>query len=308
VRVLITGIAGFLGRHVAADFHAHGHDVAGFDLRPSPDFPTAIGDLADASALAAAVAGVDCVCHLGGVGDVYRAADDPPGAALANAVGSANVAAAAERAGGCRIVYASTWEVYGRPRYQPVDEEHPCDPDHPYNVTKYAGERLVLAYDRLRDVPSVALRLGTAFGAGMRPNSVFSLFVDRARAGQPIVIQGSGEQTRQFTHARDIARAFRLAAESDLRGLAINAVSAECTSIRRLAELVAARFPTTIEHRPPRPGDIAPAVVSAARASALLGWEARVSFEDGLRELLDAAAGPASNGVAASADRRPGGR
>src|SRR5205823_763631 len=139
-----------------------------------------------------AILQVDCVCHLGGVGDVYRALEDPPGAAMANVVGTANVAEAARRAGGRRIVYASTWEVYGRPRRQPIDEEHPCEPDHPYNITKLAGERLLLAYDHLKDVPAVALRLGTAYGPGMRANSVFSLFIGRARAGQPIVIQGTG--------------------------------------------------------------------------------------------------------------------
>jgi len=122
----------------------------------------------------------------------------------------------------------------------------------------------------------------------MRPNSVFSVFIGRARAGEPIAIEGTGAQTRQFTHARDIARAFRLAAESDARGMALNVVTEEQTSIRRLAELVIAKLPTTIEQRPARVGDIAPAVVSSALAKEVLGWQARVGFQDGLTELLAA--------------------
>jgi UDP-glucose 4-epimerase len=289
LKVLVTGVAGFLAKHVAAELRRAGHEVVGFDLIEAPDWPTVVGDLSDLAALEGAIRDVDAVCHLGGVGDVYRAFEDPPGAALANAVGTATVAEAARRRGGCRVVYASTWEVYGEPRYQPIDEEHPCEPDHPYNITKLAGERLLLAYDRLRDVPAVALRLGTAFGLGMRPNSVFSLFIARARAGEAITINGTGAQTRQFTHASDIARAFRMAAESDLRGVALNIVSEENTSVRQLAELVGERLPTSIEFREARAGDIAPALVSARRARELLGWEAQVTMRVGLGEMIDRA-------------------
>jgi UDP-glucose 4-epimerase len=252
LRVVVTGIAGFIGGHVARELARAGHEVVGFDARAAADWPTRLGDLTDRAAVESALADADAVCHLGGIGDVYRALEDPTGTAAANVVGTANVAEAARRNGRCRVVYASTWEVYGEPRYQPIDERHPCDPDHPYNITKLAGERMLLSYERLKDVPAVALRLGTAFGPGMRPNSVFSLFIERARAGQPIVINGSGEQTRQFTHVRDIARAFRLAAESDLRGVALNTVATESVSIRRLAELVVAQLPTSLEYRPAR--------------------------------------------------------
>src|SRR5262249_9408920 len=189
-----------------------------FDLRPPRRGGHIAGDLTRLDDLVSATAQVDAVCHLGAVGDVYLAADDPPLAATLNVVGTANVMEAARRNGLSRVVYASTWEVYGHALYQPIDEDHPCAPDHPYNITKWAGERLVLAYDRLKGVPAIALRLGTAFGPRMRPNSVFSLFIDRALRRDPIEIHGDGAQRRQFTHARDIARAFRLAVESDLAG------------------------------------------------------------------------------------------
>ena len=157
------------------------------------------------------------------------------------------------------MVYASTWEVYGDPVYEPVDEKHPCEPDHPYNITKLAGERMLLAADRLRDVPVIALRLGTAYGLGMRPNSVFEIFIDKARKGEPITIQGDGSQGRQFTHARDIARAFVAAAKSDVGG-SPSTWSREMISIKQLAEMVTERFPTEVTYGQPRPGDV-PAVV-----------------------------------------------
>lgn len=122
-----------------------------------------------------ALRGDDAVCHLAAVGDIYLAGDRRDVAASANVVGSANVGLAAETTG-TRVIYASTWEVYGTPLYEPIDEEHPLRPDHQYSITKLAGERLLIAIDHLRDVPFVSFRLGTAYGSGMRPNSVFSVF------------------------------------------------------------------------------------------------------------------------------------
>jgi UDP-glucose 4-epimerase len=294
MRILVTGAAGFLGGHVAEWLLAAGHKVAAFDLavdgRPHLRHADSIcGDLLDRSGLEAACRGSDAICHLGGVGDVILAGNDPAQAASANVVGTANVVAAARAAGVSRLVYASTWEVYGEPLYQPIDEEHPCCPDHPYSITKLAGERLALAADRHGGVPTIALRLGTAYGSRMRPNAVFSRFITAACRGEPITIQGTGLQSRQFTHARDVARGFQLAVESDVRGEAINLVSVESTTIRSLAEMVAARFPTEVRYTEPRPGDVSPAVVDSRRAESLLGWQAEMPFVRGLGELLDEA-------------------
>ena len=295
MKVLVTGGSGFLGSHVALEFLAAGRDVVIFDLaRPaSPELasaPVVQGDLLDLASVEGACQGIDVICHLAGVGDVYRAASEPYTAAAFNVVGTTHIAEAARRQGVRKVVYASTWEVYGEPEYQPIDERHPCRPDHPYNITKYGGELMALSYDQLHDVPTVALRLGTAYGPRMRPNSVFSLFINRARSGEPLVIQGSGEQTRQFTHARDIARGFRLAAESQARSAAFNLVAAESVSIRQLAELVAERYPTEVQFGPARPGDIHPALIDSSRARSTLGWEARVPFREGLGELMELAA------------------
>ena len=242
-------------------------------------------------ALCRVTEGIDVVCHLGGVGDVYLALDRPSVAASANVVGTATLEEASFRNGVGKFVYASTWEVYGEPVYQPLDEEHPCNPDHPYSITKLAGERLALACSDLKGLPVLSLRLGTAYGAGMRANSVFSIFIERAMKGQPITVQGSGEQGRQFTHASDIGRAFVLAALSQVRGEAINIVAPGRASIRQLAEWVAEEFPTEITYGPRREGDVPSAAVSAEKAERLLGWKAEVGLREGLRDLIAGYAG-----------------
>jgi len=288
MQVLVTGAAGFLGRHVSTRLQRDGFEVTGFDLQPpkQTDFELVDGDLLDPQAVLTAAQGHDVICHIGAIGDVYLAASDPPLATAVNVTGSANVAAAAELVG-ARVVYASTWEVYGSPRYEPMDEDHPCDPDHPYNITKLAGERILMAADRLRDVPVLALRLGTAYGSGLRPNSVFRIFIDRARSGEPITIQGDGAQSRQFTHASDIARAFSLACRSEVHGMALNTVAPVAISIKQLAEQVTARYPTQVSFGEARPGDIAAALVSPEKMERVLGWTTEIGFDEGLTELVD---------------------
>jgi nucleoside-diphosphate-sugar epimerase len=288
MRIVVTGAAGFLGTHIVRRLMADGHTVTGFDQHAisEPGVAALTGDLRDLADVEKALAGQDVVCHVGAIGDVYLAGEDPALAAAVNATGSANVAVAAAHHG-VRVVYASTWEVYGLPVYEPIDEDHPCRPDHPYSITKLAGEQLLFAAGRLQDVPVLALRLGTAYGTGLRPNSVFRLFIDRARRGEAIQIQGGGVQGRQFTHAADIARAFSMGCSSDLRGVALNIASPETVTIKELAEMVVARYPTDLKFGAARPGDVAPALVSAGRAGDLLGWHPNVSFEHGLAELMD---------------------
>lgn len=287
MRVLVTGAAGFLGGHVIRHLRTENFDVTGFDLEPVGEAVRSItGNLLDAEAVEAAVDGHDVVAHIGAIGDVYLAGERPELAAAVNATGSANIARAALNAGAA-VVYASTWEVYGSPQYEPIDENHPCEPDHPYNITKLAGERLLLAADRLQGLPVIALRLGTAYGTGLRPNSVFRIFIDRARRGEPITIQGDGTQGRQFTHASDICRAFELACRSDVRGVALNTVAPETVSIKQLAEQIVARYPTELTFGDPRPGDVPPARVSPDKALEVLGWKAEMPFEQGLGELMD---------------------
>src|SRR5439155_24129757 len=127
--------------------------------------PSRTVDLRDEVALLEAVQGADFVCHLAAVGDVYLAGERPPLAAEVNAVVTARLCDAMLKASVKRLVYASTWEVYGEPRYQPMDEDHPTAPEHPYSITKLAGEQLALAYHRMRGIEVGALGLGTAYGA-----------------------------------------------------------------------------------------------------------------------------------------------
>lgn len=287
MRVVVTGVAGFIGRHVARHLRDRGSDVVGFDVAWFEESGISFvqGDLTDANSVRSAMRGADVVAHIGAIGDVYLAGEQPALAAEVNVLGTANVVEAA-LAEGVRLVYASTWEVYGEPIEEPITESHPTMPDHPYSITKLAGESLVLAAARLRGLSAVALRLGTAYGSGLRPNSVFRIFLDKAQAGDAITIQGDGSQGRQFTHVSDIARAFELAAESSSTAQAVNVVAPQTVTIKELAEEIVSRFPTEVSFGPARPGDVPPALVSAEKAHGVLDWRAEMPFAQGLEEFI----------------------
>jgi UDP-glucose 4-epimerase len=287
MRIAVTGGAGFLGSHVADMLIGAGHDVTVVDAQAAVGYRHVVCDLADIDRLTDAFRGIDAVAHLAAVGDVYLAAEKPELAAHVNVTGTANTMVAALRAGVRRLAYASTWEVYGEPEYEPIDERHPCRPDHPYNITKLAGERIALSIGHLRDGISVsALRLGTAYGTRMRPNSVFVVFITKALARETITIQGTGEQGRQFTHARDIGRAFDLALTRAKAGAVYNAVSDQTVSIRELAAEITKVLPTEIAFAPARKADVPTAKISSELIRADLGWAPEVAFADGLAELV----------------------
>ena len=288
MKVLVTGGAGFIGSYVVDELTEAGHAVTVFDLRPAarPGISSPVGDLRVFEDVRSALTGMDGVCHIGGIGDVYAAYDNPPLAAAVNVQGTANVLEAACAEGVGRIVYASTWEVYGRAEYQPIDEQHPCRPDHPYNITKYAGDLLCQSYRELRQLDTRVLRLGTAYGAGMRETAVLPAFIRRALNGETIKIHGTGRQFRQFTHVRDIARGFRLALESEAAGHVFNLVGPECTSVAELAELVSSEIPTEVVREESRVGDVPSSVVAAAAAEEQLGWRSEIPLRDGAVELI----------------------
>lgn len=277
-RVLVTGSSGFLGKNVSDFLKKKGWQVFPFDK-------TTGQDLMSPADLKKSLPKVDYVCHLAAVGDVYLAANDPVLAAQIGVGGTANLVKVANELGKIKkIVYASTWEVYGYPKYQPLDEKHPCYPDHPYSASKFGGELMVSS--RLNSIPWNILRLGSAYGRHMRSNAVIPLFIYKAKNGEEITISGNGSQIRQFTYAFDIAKAFELAMLSKIQSEVFNIVSPETQTIKQIAEIVDSKIPVRIIYGPKRQGDVPPAKVSSAKAKRLLGWHPKTKFNQGFEEVF----------------------
>lgn len=203
MRVLVTGSAGRVGRRVVDLLLARGDEVTGFDLRPlareAQGYREIVGSFDDPNAVAAALAGVHAVAHLGAL--MSWRPDDAAKVYAANATGTWHLAVAAARASVGRFVLASTGEVYPevRARYDPVDERHPREPASVYGLSKQVAEDIVAFHQRTQGLPSVTLRFAHTQDADelLDPESFFS--------GPRFYLRSKIRQQRMFGNARALA-------------------------------------------------------------------------------------------------------
>jgi UDP-glucose 4-epimerase len=294
-RVLVTGGAGFIGSHVVDRLRAAGHEPVIYDVRASPFHlngnrpDTILGSILDIDALTRAMRGCDAVIHLAAAADVGEVEKAPVESEELNARGTVSVLQAARDARIKRVVYASTIWVYSDVDADHVNEDTPLPPPaHLYTATKLAGELYCKSYAELYDLEYTIMRFGIPYGPRARPAAVIPAFVNKALAGDPLTIAGTGEQTRRFVYVEDLA-------EGCVRGLApcaarrtYNLVGEEDVSIRQIATTVSELVgDTAIEHTPARNGDFGGRIeISGERAARELGWQAQTRFRDGVSKYV----------------------
>ncbi len=309
--VLVTGSAGFIGSHTVDALMATGCRVLGIDnlstgsranLRQWDGEPRHTFLEADVSGglegvlddATSRLGPVDSVVHLAAQTMVPLSVEDPITDIRVNLEGTVKVLEYARRRRIGKVVFASSSAVYGDDAPVPVSEDSMVRPSSPYAIDKFGGELFLDYYARVHGLTFTTLRFMNVYGPRQDPESdysgVVSVFLDRALAGRPITIFGDGEQTRDFVHARDVARAVVSARASGVGDHAvINIGSGEETSINRLArmilDLTGSKSP--IRYAPMRPGDIKRSVTTSDRARALLGFAPVVGLREGLAETLD---------------------
>jgi UDP-glucose 4-epimerase len=301
MRVLVTGGAGFIGSHVVDRLLADSHTVDIVD-----NLSTGRRALASAAArlhvvdirsarLAAAFseARPDVVVHLAAQMDVRRSVVDPVFDASVNVVGTLNLLECCRRAQVRRFVFASSGgAIYGDTDRIPTPEDHPERPASPYGVAKLAAERYLAAWAELNGATGVALRYANVYGPRQNPRGeagVVAIFSDRLLTGAPCVINGDGEQTRDYVYVGDVAEATFLAVKRPQATGAANIGTGVETSVnelyRRLRAIASAR--ASAEHAPAKPGEQQRSALDAGHATTLLGWTATTSLDDGLRKTLE---------------------
>jgi len=307
--VLITGIGGFVGQHLASYLREQGVNVCG-TLRPGRDFPPA-GDLASKVRLypmdvrrAAAVRRViddarpDYIFHLAAVSSVFQSWRQPASVMRTNAIGAINILEAV-RAGGRqpRLQMAGSSEEYGMvaPGDLPVTEDTPLMPLSPYAVSKVAQDRLAYQYFRSFDLPVVVTRAFNTTGPGRPPTYVLSRFareiVRVERGGKPVIGVGNLAARRDFLDVRDLVRAYWEVIRRGVPGEAYNVCSGVARSIREALDMLLALTTARIEIRENpalmRPADIPVMQGDAAKFRACTGWQPEIQFEQTLKDLLD---------------------
>lgn len=250
-KVLITGANGFLGRYVAMEFLSSGFVVAGVDAaqRQNGDLPEGIdyrSMLLPHPALVDFLSGFgpDVCIHCAGSASVAASFDDPDADFAASVVVTRAILSSLRKtAPRCRSVFLSSAAVYGEPSKLPVSEDDLSKPLSPYGYHKRICELLFEKSAILDGLPTASLRIFSAYGPGLRRQVLWEMASQLAE-GKPLRLKGTGDETRDFIHAADVARAVRLVAEkAPAKGEVYNVASGCETSIHQAAKMLCSFFP-----------------------------------------------------------------
>ncbi len=286
---LITGVAGFLGRHIARQFARAAWRVIGIDDVPAENAPPLARFIrlklpADLAPMLAEEKPQACI-HCAGRASVPLSMNDPGGDFRDNVALTFEVLDALRRhAPECRFILLSSAAVYGNPAL-PVSERAPIAPLSPYGWHKRQAELLCEEFASVHGLPALAVRIFSAYGPGLRRQVVWDI-CERLLTTGTLALRGTGAESRDFIHAADVAAALALLAErAPARGEVFNLATGRETTIADLARLAAAALGVKAE--PVFDGEKTPgqpvnwrADDSAIRA---LGFAPRVSLEDGVR-------------------------
>lgn len=306
MKALVTGVAGFIGSHIAERLVAMGHQVVGVDcftdyyareikerniadLVKSPAFRFIEGDLLQLD-LPEITTGCDYIFHQAaqaGVraswGDSFQVYTDN------NILATQKLLEAAAQCPVEKFIYASSSSVYGNPEEFPVRETTLPRPFSPYGVSKLAGEHLAGLYRANYQVPAVALRYFTVYGPRQRPDMAFNRFIRAMLAGDEIIIYGDGEQTRDFTYVQDIVQANLAAAFGGPPGEVFNIASGRRISVNRviaaMEELTGRK--ARVKYTGRQKGDVRDTFGDITKAQAMLDYRPEVDLMAGLAAEVD---------------------
>jgi UDP-glucose 4-epimerase len=329
-RCVVTGGLGFIGSNLVHALHAAGAHVAVVDalvprhgghrrnleglptveagatpngsVGPDDAVELTIAELDDVAAVTPVVDGADVIFNLAGQVSHLDSMTDPVRDLDLNARTHLGFLELVRRTRPeARIVHTSTRQVYGRPRYLPIDEAHPTEPVDVNGIAKLAGEQLHLLYGRVHDLPVCALRLTNVYGPRQRllgdAQGFLPIFVRRALQGEPITVYGEGEQLRDCLHVDDVVAALVAAAVvPDVVGEICNLGHPEPASLGRIAALVVAAVadaggPVGAVVSVPWPAerariDVGSTTCDSSKAKRLLGWEPSIDLATGLHRTV----------------------
>lgn len=316
-RVLVTGGAGFIGSHVADAFLSEGDQVSVLDDLSSgrrEQVPAGAEfhqfDICSPDAASLVREGrFDIICHLAAQIDVRKSVADPAYDAGKNIVGSLNLLEAIRASSGgenaaaraaTRFIFSSTGgAVYGDLVEPPTAETAPKDPQSPYGTAKLSVEYYMGYYARVHGLDTVALRYANVYGPRQDPfgeAGVVAIFCNRLIDGVPLTIFGDGLQTRDYVFAGDVARANFLASRADLppaagvdsRAFNVGtSVETDVVELARRLRGVSGKSSARVEHAPARPGEQRRSAVDPSKAGRALGWQPRVTLDEGLRQTYE---------------------
>lgn len=305
--VLVTGAGGFIGSHLTERLIREGawvrafvrynsrHDIGLLALLPAEllsEVEVIAGDLRDSEAVRQAVRGVEIVFHLGALIAIPYSYRHPREVVETNILGTLNVLMAARELGIQRIVHTSSSEVYGTAQYVPIDEKHPLQGQSPYSASKIGADKIAESFFRSFGVPVAILRPFNTYGPRQSARAVIPTIIAQALTLDRIRL-GALDPQRDFTFVEDTVEGFlRMALAEGVEGQEVNLGTGTCLSIGDLAHkilgLVGRDLPIVCEEerlRPPQ-SEVLRLHADAQRAHRMLGWQPRVSLDEGLERTI----------------------
>lgn len=306
-QVVVTGAAGFIASHLTERLVKEGARVRAFIRYTSrnddgllrylpPDILSQVdiirGDLRDSEAIRVATRGVDTIFHLGALIAIPYSYLHPREVVETNVMGTLNVLMAARDANVRRVVHTSTSEVYGTAHYVPIDEAHPLQGQSPYSASKIGADKLVESFSCSYNLPVATLRPFNTYGPRQSARAVIPTIITQALTRESVRL-GSLTPSRDFTFVEDTADGFLRIAESDAAiGQEINIGSNASITIGELAHKICdlmGKMPNIEceeERLRPDKSEVKQLHASFQKARDLMGWEPRVSLDEGLQHTI----------------------
>ena len=315
--ILITGGAGFIGSNVLRhlwekfpDTHFHVLDLLTYagdirnidpEVHSSSRFTFWYGDVRNERLVDSIVSQAEVIVHFAAETHVARSIYEDVKFFETDVLGTHAVANAVLRHRDTvrRFIHISTSEVYGTARYEPMDEEHPLEPQSPYAAAKTGADRLVYSYIATYGIPATIVRPFNMFGPYQHLEKLIPRFITSALMGEPMTVHGDGSSQRDFSYVSDLAEAIEsiMLAPADLvQGQVFNVGSSEAHSVLEIAQSITRMLPTAserMEFNPytinigDRPGQVFKHIGSSKKIHERLGWEPKVSFEEGLKRTIE---------------------
>lgn len=299
MRYLVTGGCGFIGSHLVdkllvkdclvtvIDNFSTGRQENLAHQKSNKRLCIVDADISELKEIIPYFERIDTVFHLAALADIVPSIVNPTSYYKANVTGTMCVLEASRLSAVKKLIYTASSSCYGIPDIYPTPETAPIRPQYPYALTKYLGEQTALHWAQVYKLSVVSLRLFNVYGRRSHTSgtygAVFGVFLAQKLNNQPFTVVGDGKQKRDFTFVSDVVEAFITAAESDYTCEIMNVGSGNTYSINRLVELLGGE----IVYIPKRPGEPDCTFADVTKIKNKLGWQAKVSLEDGVKILLD---------------------
>ena len=301
MKVIVTGGAGFIGSNLVNTLIESNYKVTVYDslitgtlnnIKHPQNVEFVHGDIMDRDKLNSASEGCDVLFHLAASVGNLKSLKNPINDSMVNIIGTLNVLEAVKLNNINKVVYSSSAAIFGDPQYQPIDEEHPTNPDSNYGVSKLAAEKHCLCYGALFDIDIICLRYFNVYGSNQRYDlygNVIPIFTRLCLDNKPITIFGDGSQTRDFINVIDVVNANILAAEkTGIRGV-YNIGSGSAISIDDLAHIIRdiVGYNNSIEYGKRRKGEVLHCTANNKKFKEQLGLKPEIDLMSGINQYIN---------------------